>query len=154
MTTLCMLGALIIGGHEIDYENVVYNVQKEIVEEKEREDKSNVVQQVSDQSDSEWITVESTAYTAFCDTGCTGTTATGHDVSHSIYYEGMRIIAVDPNVIPLYSIVEIDTGNRLITAIALDTGGDIQGYRIDYLVETKDEAFSWGRRDVKVRIVD
>src|SRR5690606_1324618 len=44
---------------------------------------------------------EATFYTAFCPTGCTGITATGIDVRNTIYYEGKRIIAVDPKVIPL-----------------------------------------------------
>src|SRR5579875_747558 len=49
------------------------------------------------------ISVIATAYTPFCSEGCTGTTSTGIDVSHSITYQGKRIIASDPSVIPLHS---------------------------------------------------
>lgn len=86
--------------------------------------------------------------------GCIGITKTGYDVSETIYYEGMRVIAVDPDVIPLYSIVEIKAGETTFTAIALDTGGLIKGNIIDLLVETESEAYKWGRRHVKVRIVE
>jgi len=88
----------------------------------------------------EWITVEATAYTAFCNSGCIGITRTGYDVSNTIYYEGMRIIAVDPEVIPLHSIVEVKTENETFTAIALDTGGLIKGNIIDILMTTTNEA--------------
>src|SRR5690625_1824147 len=69
-------------------------------------------------------TFEATYYTAFCPTGCTGVTATGIDVSNSIYHEGKRIIAVDPSVIPLGAIVKVTTPNKSFEAVAADTGGD------------------------------
>lgn len=103
---------------------------------------------------SEWKTYEATAYTAFCSTGCIGITRTGYDVSETIYYKDMEIIAVDPNVIPLHSIVEVDTGSRVFTAIALDTGGAIKNFRVDLLKETKSAARKFGRRDVKIRVLE
>ena len=102
----------------------------------------------------EWTEFEMTAYTAFCNTGCIGITRTGYDVSNTIYYDGLRVIAVDPEVIPLYSVVEIHTGTEVFKAIALDTGGLIKGNIIDLLVETKSEAYQWGRREVKVRVIE
>jgi len=66
----------------------------------------------------------------------------------------MRVIAVDPDVIPLYSIVEIRAGETMFTAIALDTGGFIQGEVIDLLVADKETAYKWGRREVKVRVIE
>ena len=101
-----------------------------------------------------WLTFEATAYTAFCNSGCIGITRTGYDVSNTIYYDGMRIIAVDPDVIPLYSIVEVKTDAEIFTAIALDTGELIKGNIIDLLVETVSEAWNWGRRNVKVRVIE
>lgn len=86
------------------------------------------------------INVEATAYTAFCDTGCIGVTATGLDVSSTIYTpDGYRVIAVDPSVIALGSIVKVtlDNGDSF-EAKAEDTGGDIRGNRIDILVESTD----------------
>src|SRR5690554_438814 len=99
----------------------------------------------------EWMTVEATAYTAFCD-GCIGITKAGSDVRNTIYHKnGMRIIATDPSVIPLGSIVEIEGFNELF--VADDIGGKIKGYKIDILMKTTDEANMWGRRNVKVRVI-
>lgn len=100
------------------------------------------------------VTFEATAYTAFCDTGCIGITATGIDVSQTIYApSGLRIVAVDPAVIPLGTVVEITLGNgAVITAEAQDTGGAIVGNRIDLLVATTDEAWTFGRQAVELRI--
>lgn len=100
----------------------------------------------------EWMTVEATAYTADCK-GCIGITKAGSDVRNTIYHKnGMRIIATDPSVIPLGSIVEIEGFDELF--VADDIGGAIKGNRIDILMSTKDEAFKWGRRQVKVRVVE
>src|SRR5699024_1773806 len=84
-----------------------------------------------EESQGRQISVEATAYTAFCDTGCTGVTATGIDVSQSIYHEGRRVIAVDPAVIPLGSEVIVKAGGQEFEAVAEDTGGDIVGNRIE-----------------------
>ena len=37
---------------------------------------------------------------------------------------------------------------------ALDTGGSIKGNRIDLFFETRSESIKWGRRNVKVYILD
>ena len=100
------------------------------------------------------INVVATFYTAFCPTGCTGVTATGKDVSKTIYHQGKRIIAVDPNVIPLNTTVNVILQNGdQFEAIALDTGGDIKGNRIDILVESRDEAYKLGRQQATLYIV-
>lgn len=64
---------------------------------------------------------------------------------------GYGIVAVDPRVIPL--------GTRLYIpgygyAIAADTGSAIKGLRIDLCFNTREQAVKWGRRRVKVYIVD
>lgn len=99
------------------------------------------------------IQAESTAYTNdAADNGSYGgrvLTATGHDVTDSIYYNGMRIIAVDPAVIPLGTVVHIEGVGQ---AIALDTGGRIKGNIVDLLVDTKGEAINWGRRHITITL--
>lgn len=99
------------------------------------------------------IDIEFTYYTAFCDTGCIGVTASGYDVSNTIYYEGMRIVATDPSVIPMYSILEFEFNGDIIKAIALDTGGSIKGNRIDMLVSSRKEAYALGRNMKEVTIL-
>lgn len=98
---------------------------------------------------------EATFYTAFCPTGCIGITATGVDVSNTIYHEGKRIIAVDPTVIPLGTHVKVTLENGdSFEATAQDTGGDIKGGRIDVLVGSRDEARSLGRQTAKVEAIE
>jgi 3D (Asp-Asp-Asp) domain-containing protein len=102
---------------------------------------------------SKWLAFEATAYTAFCDTGCIGITASGVDVSHTIYHEGRRVIAVDPDVIPLGSEVTVRLADgTTLEAIAEDTGSAIQGRRIDVLTATYREARVFGRQEVRVKI--
>lgn len=93
------------------------------------------------------ITMEATAYTAGCE-GCSGITATGIDLRDQ---PNKKVVAVDPNVIPLGSTVEVEGYGR---AVAGDTGGAIKGNKIDLHVATKDDAFAFGRRDVNVTIIE
>jgi 3D (Asp-Asp-Asp) domain-containing protein len=99
-----------------------------------------------------WRVFNMTHYTASCK-GCSGITKTGINVANSPFYNGMRIIAVDPNIIPLGSIVEIKDGNSVYKAQALDIGGAISGYKIDMLVGNRTEAISKGKREVQIRII-
>ncbi|MEK3817445.1 3D domain-containing protein [Bacillus sp. FSL K6-1284] len=101
-----------------------------------------------------WKTFEATAYTAFCAEGCTGITKTGVDVSHSIYYEGARVIAVDPSVIALGSTVEVRLADgSSFRAKAIDTGGAIKGARLDLLVANESDAVQFGRQPVELRVI-
>ena len=86
---------------------------------------------------------EATAYIEMCNSGCSGVTYTGHDARQSIYTtEGHRVIAVDPSVIPLYSIVSVTLADgTTFTAQALDIGSAINGYDIDLLVASESEAW-------------
>jgi len=94
----------------------------------------------------ETMTMEATAYGPDC-AGCSGTSATGMNLNG-----GGKVIAVDPSVIPLGSKVWVEGYGE---AIAGDTGGDIQGNRIDVLMESESKASSsWGRRTVQVKILD
>ena len=74
-------------------------------------------------------------------------TASGYDVTNTITYEGRRIVAVDPSVVPLGTKLHVEGFGD---AIALDTGGAIRGKIMDLLVGSKQEALEWGRRQVTV----
>ena len=88
-----------------------------------------------------------TAYTAFCE-GCSGITANGTDLRAN---PGLKVIAVDPNVIPLGTHVWVEGYGE---AIAADTGGAIKGNRIDLFMPSEDNANNWGRRTVTVEILN
>jgi 3D (Asp-Asp-Asp) domain-containing protein len=77
-----------------------------------------------------------------------GVTASGEDVR-----KGM--VAVDPSVIPLGSRVRItDAGKYSGVYLAADTGRNIVGHRIDIYMESSEEAKEFGRREVKVAILE
>lgn len=89
------------------------------------------------------MTMVATAYTPH-DAGCSGWTATGMRAVRGV-------IAVDPRVIPLGTRVYVDGYGP---AIAADTGGAIRRNIIDVCFPTRAEAFRWGRRTVKVVIME
>jgi 3D (Asp-Asp-Asp) domain-containing protein len=64
---------------------------------------------------------------------------------------GAKIIAVDPNVIPLGSKVYVDGYGY---AVAADKGGAIKGNRIDVFFSSKNDAYRWGVKRVKIRVLD
>lgn len=101
----------------------------------------------SDAPKGEKITVTATAYTAECD-GCTGTTYTGVNLLND---RNAKVIAVDPDVIPLGSKVYIEGYGY---AVAEDIGGSIKGNRIDVHVPTKEEAYDWGVRETELTIIE
>ncbi|MCM3664231.1 LysM peptidoglycan-binding domain-containing protein [Mesobacillus subterraneus] len=93
------------------------------------------------------ITVEATAYTASCE-GCSGITKTGVNLKTN---PDAKVIAVDPSVIPLGSKVYVEGYGY---ATAEDIGGAIKGNRIDVFIPTQSGALQWGRKSVKVTILD
>lgn len=99
------------------------------------------------------LTVEATAYTAMCSEGCTGVTATGVNVSNSIFYKGYRVIAVDTSLIPLNSLVKVETESESFTAMAIDTGGAIHGHIIDVLVRSESNARKFGRQRATLTVL-
>ncbi|MET1176457.1 ubiquitin-like domain-containing protein [Peribacillus simplex] len=107
---------------------------------------SRGVTNVSSSSGKE-IYVSSTAYTASCK-GCSGVTSTGVDLKSN---PGAKIIAVDPNVIPMGSKVYVDGYGY---AVAADKGGAIKGNRIDVFFSSKNDAYRWGVKRVKIRVLD
>lgn len=110
-------------------------------QEKEPASRSNV-----SQSTAKELTVTATAYTAN-DGGMTGVTATGIDLKAN---KNAKVIAVDPNVIPLGSKVYVEGYGEATPA---DTGGAIKGNKIDVFVPSKSAAKNWGVKTVKVKVL-
>lgn len=61
------------------------------------------------------------------------------------------LVAVDPSVIPLGSKLYIEGYGY---ATAADTGGSIKGNRIDVFMEDRAQCLSWGKRTVKVYVLN
>lgn len=69
---------------------------------------------------------------------------------------GMKVIAVDPKIIPLKSKVYVEGLNGAWDygyAVAADTGSAIKELKIDLYMDTHEEALEWGRKKVKVYIL-
>lgn len=88
--------------------------------------------------------MQSTAYSC-AESVNTFFTAMGIDLR-----QNPQVIAVDPSVIPLGSMVEV-SGYGI--AIAGDTGGAIKGNIIDCHFSTVEQCIQWGRRSVTVTII-
>lgn len=63
------------------------------------------------------------------------------------------IVAGDPRVLPLGTVIHISAGRYSGTYKVMDTGRRIRGRRIDVYVPSRSEALSFGRRRIKLRIV-
>ncbi|WP_052131620.1 ubiquitin-like domain-containing protein [Planococcus sp. CAU13] len=103
--------------------------------------------QSSEPSSGREFYVSATAYTAFCN-GCSGITATGINLKANPH---LKVIAVDPSVIPLGSKVWVEGYGH---AIAGDTGGAIKGNKIDLFMPDRSAALAFGRKQVKIKVLD
>ncbi|WP_280771033.1 peptidoglycan-binding protein [Salipaludibacillus daqingensis] len=118
-------------------------------EQSEQEESSSSNDESSNSSTVEGkvMTMEATAYTAYCE-GCSGITYTGLDLRNNPH---KKVIAVDPNVIPLGSKVYVEGYGE---AIAGDIGGAIKGHRIDLFMPDRDDALEFGRKDVEITVLE
>lgn len=89
---------------------------------------------------------EATAYTDDVESQgkWVGQTATGRKPQ-------VGVIAVDPKVIPLETELYVEGYGY---CVAGDVGGAIKGDRLDLFMNTRDECYTWGRKDVRVWRVD
>ncbi|WP_077737012.1 LysM peptidoglycan-binding and 3D domain-containing protein [Bacillus sonorensis] len=108
--------------------------------------KQEAAEQQPEQTNKE-LTVTATAYTAN-DGGISGITKTGVDLNAN---QDAKVIAVDPDVIPLGTKVYVEGYGE---ATAEDTGGAINGNKIDVFIPNKQDAMKWGVKTVKVQILD
>lgn len=90
--------------------------------------------------------VSATAYSR--ESAPNDTTKLGYNIKQNPH---MKLIAVDPSVIPLGSKVWVEGYG---VAIAGDTGGAIRGHKIDVLMPNNAAAIQWGRRTVKIVILN
>lgn len=130
-------------------------VEEAIVEEPAEEAVEEVVEQTqpaeeataqtSSSENGRWMTVEATAYSRNQPV-LSNHTFTGIDLR-----ENSRVIAVDPNVIPLGSTIYVPGYGEYIAG---DTGGAIIGNRIDIHFESLDSAIQFGRQSIDVQVFE
>lgn len=113
-----------------------------------KQERDKALSQASAKPQGRDIMVIATAYTPYCNTGCTGITATGINVGSN---PNAKVVSVDPNIIPLGSKLYVEGYGY---AVAGDTGGAIKGNHVDLLVPNTETAVSWGRRTVKITILN
>jgi 3D (Asp-Asp-Asp) domain-containing protein len=96
------------------------------------------------------LKVIATAYTA----GSESTGKTQEHPEYGITFSGWKadigVIAVDPEVIPLGSIIYVPGYGY---AIALDRGDAIEGNRIDLFFNDLQKALEWGSREVEIIVI-
>src|ERR1700694_1289082 len=76
-----------------------------------------------------------------------GRTASGQPVSRGL-------IAADPSVLPLGTRVRVEAGSWSGEYLVADTGGAVKGRRIDIWTPTTWEARQFGRRPVKLTVLE
>ena len=81
--------------------------------------------------------------TAYC---LKGRTASGQ-------YTRRGVIAADPRILPLGTVVQIRAGTYTGTYTVLDTGGRIKGRKIDVYVPTYAEARRFGRQRIQIKVL-
>ncbi len=81
--------------------------------------------------------------TAYC---LKGRTASGVTVRPGI-------IAADPSVLPIGTVIHLRSGQYTGTYTVMDTGGRIKGRRVDVYVPTYREAIQFGRRQVRIKVI-
>jgi 3D (Asp-Asp-Asp) domain-containing protein len=78
------------------------------------------------------------------------TTASGQSVKTN----GGKLVASDPNVIPMHSLVVVPGYAGGSAVPVLDTGGAIKGKRLDVLLPSFQVAKDWGSRTLSVKVYE
>lgn len=81
-----------------------------------------------------------------CGASADGITASGY----SVFTNGGNLVAADPRVLPLGSLVSVPGYDQGGVVPVLDVGGAIKGNRLDVLFPTHATAMEWGVRDLDV----
>jgi 3D (Asp-Asp-Asp) domain-containing protein len=77
-----------------------------------------------------------------------GVTASGKSVRHN----GGRFVAADTAVLPFGTHVSVPGYHDGLSVPVIDTGGAINGHRLDVFFRTHQEAEDWGRQMLRVRV--
>lgn len=81
--------------------------------------------------------------TAYCDFG----------ITYSGVLVRRGIVAADPEILPIGSVIEVKAGDYSGIYTVMDTGGVVKGQLIDIFVPDYEEAIQFGRQGVKLRVL-
>lgn len=96
-----------------------------------------------------WMTVTGYSPDArSCGDSADGRTAT----NHSVWTNGMNLVAADPRLLPYGSMVSVPGYADGDVVPVLDCGGAIKGTRLDLLYPSHEQALRWGVKRVKVTV--
>lgn len=96
-----------------------------------------------------WMTVTGYSPDAqSCGDSADGITAT----LHSVFTNGMKLVAADTRILPFGSMVTIDGYDSGQVVPVLDRGGAIKGNKLDLLFPTHEEAREWGKKRMLVTV--
>ncbi|KAB3531824.1 3D domain-containing protein [Alkaliphilus serpentinus] len=146
-------------GIEVAREVVEETIHKEAIDEIVEKGTLNYI--VSSRGEvtryKEVIVMEASAY----DAGFESTGKNPGDPYYGLTRSGTKVrrgvVAVDPKVIPLGTKLYVESMDGTASygyAVAEDTGGAIKGNKIDLFMEDRSEALKFGRRKVKVYILE
>ncbi|MFM1805612.1 MAG: Cell wall-binding protein YocH precursor [Planctomycetota bacterium] len=85
-----------------------------------------------------------------CGASADGITASGY----SVFVNGGCLVAADPKILPLGSLVSVPGYHGGAVVPVLDVGGAIKGERLDVLYPTHERAILWGVQDLVVTVWD
>ncbi len=94
-----------------------------------------------------------TAYSpdeASCGIYADGITASGY----SVWTNGMKLVAADPDVLPIGSVIAVPGYDDARPVPVLDVGGAIKGNRLDVLFPTHSAALRWGVQTLTVTVYE
>lgn len=121
------------------------DVETQATQTEEVEVKTEPEKEESASTNGYTVTVEATAYSRN-QPSLSNFTYSGIDLR-----ENSRVIAVDPNVIPLGSTIYVPGYGEYIAG---DTGGAIKGNRIDIHMEDLQAAIQFGRRTLEIQVIN
>lgn len=81
--------------------------------------------------------------TAYCDFG----------ITHSGLLARRGMVAADPQILPIGSVIQIEAGNYSGIYTVMDTGGVVKGHLIDIYMPDHEEAIQFGRQQIKIHVL-
>ncbi|MEJ2077227.1 MAG: 3D domain-containing protein [Acidobacteriota bacterium] len=81
--------------------------------------------------------------TAYCDFG----------ITHSGLLARRGMVAADPQILPIGSVIQVEAGNYSGIYTVMDTGGVVKGRLIDIYMPDHEEAIQFGRQKIRIHVL-